>query len=82
MIIPSPSTPVREQERRRALKQERNALQRALSLGHTPALTPETLPTRWPHARRQRAAARSVESGERVARARIGDLDRLLKELA
>lgn len=68
-----------EQAARKALKQERNALQRQITLGQFPAVS-AGLPTRWNHARRGRAIARGYDRESRTLRERIASLDRIIRE--
>lgn len=68
-----------EQDRRRALKAERRALDRAITAGALPRTTYDQLPTRWNHARRALASARSAECAYRAAGARIAAIGRELE---
>ncbi len=68
-----------EQLLRKALKQERNELQRQMTRGHVVSLEFESLPTRWSFARRGRAVAQSYRQAKRGASARIGEIDSILR---
>ena len=74
------SIPLAEQEARRALKLERKALERAITAGAVSYTHSSQLPTRWSHARRGRAAGRSIDAAYRDTAARIGEIHKQLTE--
>jgi hypothetical protein len=69
-----------EQERRRELKRERKALDRAVALGQIHSLGVTMLPTRWSHARRARVATVSAKGAYRRTAERIGEIHKQLTE--
>ena len=71
-----------EQQRRRDLKRERKALDRAVTAGALPATSFAALPTRWNHARRARVASRSGDRSHREAAARIAEIQRELETVS